>query len=96
MNRLQLIPEWRQCLAMWSVRVQLIWAVVCQVFVVLPRDQQAHLVGLLGLHGDGAVTGVAFLAQVSVAIAAATVASRVTHQPALHQPAPSNQPEDLQ
>lgn len=84
----KLIPEWHRCLEMWSVRVQLIWGVVCQVFVILPRDQQADMAGLLGLHGEGAVTGLAFLAQVSVAIAAATVASRVTQQSGLREPAP--------
>lgn len=77
---MQLVDDAHKWLRMRSVQINLVWGVVCQVFVVTPREYQAQLVGLLGLHGEGAVTAFAFLAQVCVGVAAATVAARLTSQ----------------
>ena len=74
---MKFVDDAHKWLRMRSVQINLVWGVVCQVFVVTPREYQAQLIGLFGLHGDGAVT---FLAQVCVGVAAATVAARLTSQ----------------
>lgn len=68
---------------MWSVRIQAIWAAACTVFVALPELQQAALLALVGITGEGGIAAVVFFAQLSIAVSAATIAARATKQAGL-------------
>jgi hypothetical protein len=69
---------------MWSVRIQAIWAAACTVFVtLLPANQQAALLALVGITGEGGIAAVVFFAQLSIAVSAATIAARATKQAGL-------------
>ena len=79
-----LIEDWRKAWKMLSVQVQAIWAAICAVYLAMPAEQQGQLLQLLGLPA-GAAVGVSFAAQVAIGVSAATVAARMTSQPALRQ-----------
>lgn len=68
---------------MWSVRIQALWAALCAVFVAMPVTQQAALIALIGIDGEGGLAAVSLFAQVSIAVSAATIAARATKQQAL-------------
>lgn len=77
---------------MSSVQIQIVWGAMCQVFVLMPREDQIGLLDSIGLDGATAAPGMAFVAQVAVAVAAATIAARVTAQPKLvHANPPTEQ-----
>lgn len=82
MNKVAFEPGQR-LLKMWSVRIQAAWAAVCGVFVALPAPEQSALTSLAGITGDGGQAAVNFLAQVSIAVSAATIAARATRQAGL-------------
>lgn len=73
----------QRLLQMWSVRIQAAWAAVCGVFVALPVQQQAALTSLVGITGDGGQAAINFVAQVSIAVSAVTIAARATKQAGL-------------
>jgi len=83
---LHLIDNANQWWRLTSVQLQLIWGVMCQVYVIVPREDQIAMLNSIGLDGVSAAPGMQFLAQVSVAVAAATIAARVTAQPKLQPP----------
>lgn len=78
-----LIENWRDSWRMLSVQIQLLWGAACAVFAAMPASQQEALLAFFGFGSGGAVAA-SFLAQVSAAFAAATIAARVTRQPSLH------------
>jgi hypothetical protein len=73
----------QRLLKMWSVRIQSLWAAGCGAYIAMPDTQQQSLLGLVGLTGDGALSAASFFAQASLAVAAATIAARATHQNSL-------------
>lgn len=75
-----LIDNARDWWKMTSVQLQLVWGVMCSVFVALPKDQQAGLLSLIGFNGDAVLAAFVFFSQVSAGVAAATVAARLTKQ----------------
>lgn len=77
-----LIENWREAWKMLSVQVQAIWGAVCAVFVAMPLEQQGRLLAAFGLSPEG-VAAATFVAQVSAALAATTIAARVVAQPSL-------------
>lgn len=79
-----LIDDWRKAWKMLSVQVQALWAAMCAVYLAMPAGDQGRLLQFLGLPADAAV-GVSFAAQVAIGVSAATVAARVTSQPALRR-----------
>lgn len=77
-----LIENWREAWKMLSVQIQAIWGAVCTVFIAMPAEQQRLLLAALGVSPEGAAAAV-FVAQVSAALAATTIAARVVAQPSL-------------
>lgn len=84
MNKVAFEPR-RRLQKMWSVRIQALWAAACGVFVALPATQQAALLALAGVTGEGGLAAFVFFAQVSLAVSAATIAARATKQATLEQ-----------
>lgn len=77
-----LIENWREAWKMLSVQIQAIWGAACAVYIAMPPDQQKLLLAACGITPEGVAAAV-FVAQVSAALAATTIAARVVAQPSL-------------
>ncbi len=75
-----LIDNARDWWKMASVQLQLVWGVMCAVFVALPHDQQVSMVTLMGFDGEAVLAAFVFFTQVSAGVAAATIAARLKKQ----------------
>lgn len=73
----------RRLWKMWSVRIQAGWAAACAFYVAMPATQQAALLALIGIAGEGALAAVSLLAQVAIAVSGATIAARAVKQQGL-------------
>lgn len=80
---MQFIDNWKDAWKMLSVQLPILWGAVWTVFVALPADRQAKIIGLFGIDGAGAIEAWNFIGQVIIAYSAAQVMARVTKQPSV-------------
>lgn len=74
---MKLIDEWRQAWRYLSVQASTFFAAVALTWIMLPADQQALILGILGVDGPAwaALTGFVVI-----------VITRLKAQPELHAP----------
>lgn len=73
-----LIPDWKQAYKMFSVQISTIFSTALTVWLVLPEDQKAAILGIVGVNGASALALAGFVL---------VVIGRLKSQPSLDKPA---------